>query len=114
MGRPPPITGYLYRVGWHGYYTKTEEVYKQELLLDAQARPLFTKQEYEIHTKGGEKRVIPIGGPLLRETMTTTTRSEWKHLGSGWDRDMRAYAKSEVELQRLRKRLTYDGTPRGT
>jgi hypothetical protein len=103
----PPITGYLYRVEWYGYYTRTEEVYKQELLLDKQARPLFTKQEYEIHTKDGGKRVIPVGGPLLRETVTTITRSEWKHLGNGWNWDMRAYAGSEVELQRLRKMLAY-------
>lgn len=102
----PPITGYLYRVGWHGYYTKTEEVYKQELLLDAQTRPLFTKQEYEIHTKDGGKKVIPVGGPILRETVTTITRSEWKHLGDSWDWDMRQYAGSEVELQRLRKMLS--------
>ena len=103
----PPITGYLYRIGWHGYYTKTEEVYGQELLLDKQARPLFTKQEYEIHTKDGGRRVIPIRGPLLRETMTTITKSEWKYLGDGWDWDMRAYAGSEVELQRLRRILVY-------
>ncbi|WOL31519.1 hypothetical protein [Microcoleus phage My-WqHQDG] len=101
----PPITGYLCGVGWYGYYTKTEKVYEQELLLDAQARPLFTKQEYEIHTKGGEKRVIPVGGPLLRETMTTTTRSEWKYMGDSWD--MRAYAGSVEELQQLRKMLVY-------
>lgn len=104
----PPITGYLYQVGWHGYYTRTEKVYKQELVLDEQDRPLFTKQEYEIHTKYGDKRVIPVGGPLLRETVTTITRSEWKYLGDGWDWDMRTYAGSERELERLRRMLMYE------
>jgi hypothetical protein len=101
----PPITGYLYTVGWYGYYTRTEDVYTQELLLDSKGRPLFTKQEYDIHTKDGRRRVIPVGGPLLRETVTTTTRSEWKYLGNGWDWNMRPYAGSEKELDLLKEEL---------
>ena len=102
----PPITGYLYTVGWYGYYTRTEKVYKQELVVNKEGSPIFTKQEYEIHTKDGGRRVIPVGGPLLRETITTTTRSEWKCLGDGWDWGMRAYAGSERELELLKGELT--------
>lgn len=103
----PPITGYLWGGrGWYGYYTRTEKVYSQKLVLDRQGRPLFTKQEYEVHTKYGDRvRVIPIGGPLLRETVTTTSKSEWKHLGNEWD--MRVYAESEEDLEGLRRMLMY-------
>lgn len=79
-------TPYLYYTGWWGLYVETYEVYKYELVVDSEGRPCFTKEEYEIkklardsrYTRSLGVRTIPVGGPLLRESVRTESRYEWK------------------------------------
>ena len=66
----------LDKCGWYGYYRGTTNEYSHELVLD-KGRPVFTKQQYTIHTREGTKRVIPVGGPLLIETLIEVTTSKW-------------------------------------
>lgn len=93
----PPITGYLWAgMGWYGYYTEVVQVYRQELVLDSKGRPLFTKVSYVIHGPDGRPRVIPAGGPLLRETVTTRQVSEWRPIR---DYELSAYGhRRKLEL----------------
>lgn len=98
----PPITGYLWAgIGWYGYYTEDVKVYKQELVLDSKGRPLFTKEQYEVHAPDGRPRVIPAGGPLLREVVTTKQVSEWKPIK---DYELSAYGHSR-KLELLKEEL---------
>jgi hypothetical protein len=98
----PPITGYLWDGrGWYGYYMEEVKVYRQELLLDSKGRPLFTKEEYSIHTPDGRPRIIPIGGPLLREIVTTRQECKWQPIK---DYELRAYGHSR-KLELLKEEL---------
>lgn len=98
----PPISGYLWHGrGWYGYFVEEVKVYRQELLLDSKDRPLFTKEQYEVHTPDGRPRIIPVGGPLLREGVTTRQECEWKPIK---DYELRAYGHSG-KLELLRREL---------
>lgn len=98
----PPITRYLWSgSGWYGYYIEYVAVYKQELVLDSKGRPLFTKEQYEVHAPDGRPRIIPVGGPLLREVVTTKQVSEWKPIK---DYELSAYGHSK-KLELLKGEL---------
>jgi hypothetical protein len=76
-----PNTEYWYRKGWYGLYVRTKTIYRHSLLLGDKGQPLFTKEEYEIHDiRTGNKRTIPIGGPLLEETSEVITTKQWMNV----------------------------------
>lgn len=92
---------------WLGIYHITAHEYSYDIVTDGKGRPLFTKEEYQIHKykrviprstilpnlpssirwhgyglTQDPLRTIPVGGPLLKETMKVITYTEVKEIPS--------------------------------